>query len=76
VSPVHGLVKYSDGGEISIFTLQGHPEFSPDIVCKIIDAREKSGVLPKELADESRKYAAERDEGIRLGGVVLSILGI
>jgi hypothetical protein len=76
VSPVHGLVKYSDGGEISIFTLQGHPEFSPDIVCMIIDAREKSGAYSKALADESRRHAAERDEGIRLGRVMLSILGI
>ncbi|KAM0746901.1 class I glutamine amidotransferase-like protein [Meredithblackwellia eburnea MCA 4105] len=61
---------------IAIITVQGHPEFTPDIVGKIIDAREKSGVLSHEFADQSRVHAKENDEGIKIGEVFLGILGV
>ncbi|ORY41759.1 class I glutamine amidotransferase-like protein [Leucosporidium creatinivorum] len=79
---IHGMVKKVDENlplspsNVSIITLQGHPEFTSDIVGKIIDAREKGRVISHELAEESRKFAAETDEGVRIGRVLLSTLGV
>lgn len=54
----------------------GHPEFTPDIVQKVIDAREKNGVFSPEMVEQSRKHAVERDEGIRIARVILEVLGM
>lgn len=43
-------------------------EFSPDIVSKIIDTREASGVLDAETVKEARIRAAKRDDGVALIG--------
>ncbi|KAI5476745.1 GMP synthase [Pseudohyphozyma bogoriensis] len=81
VSSVQGFVRLSTSEPyspscISIITLQGHPEFIPDIVNTIIDAREANGVLSKEFAAQSREDAVERDEGIRIGRLFLKIMGV
>lgn len=60
--------------DISILSLQGHPEFKPDVVLRLIDAREQKGIIGKELAEQSRVYAKEHDDGIWLGRVCLSIV--
>lgn len=62
--------------DIKIFTLQGHPEFSPELVLEIIDAREAKGILTKEFAAQSRDDARLHDEGVPLGAVILTIVGI
>lgn len=61
---------------ISIISFQGHPEFHPDMVLKIIDAREAKGIISSELAEESRAYARERDDGVWIGRRLLGVLGI
>lgn len=43
---------------------QGHPEFLPDIVQKMVDAREASGVLSKEVAAEARIRANREHDGV------------
>jgi len=84
--PVHGMVRFlsvdgNDAGrsglaDISILTLQGHPEFNTDIVSKIIDLREDIGILSHELAEESRAYAREDHEGVWFGRLCVSVLGM
>ncbi|KAG8950407.1 hypothetical protein FRC03_012861 [Tulasnella sp. 419] len=81
-SPNQGMIsEYSDQGDdlkgIHIFTVQGHPEFSPDIVHKIIDTRELSGVMDSETVKEGRRRADERDEGTgRIGKAIWKVLGV
>lgn len=48
----------------------GHPEFSPDIVLKIIAIRQSSRVISDEIAEESKVFARERDEGVSCVGKV------
>lgn len=60
--------------DVNIFTLQGHPEFSPDIVTEIINVREKKGILTSELAEESRGYAKMHDEGVSIGAKIIRLL--
>lgn len=83
VSLNQGMAKFSSPitspvslPSISIITLQGHPEFSPDIVQKIIDAREVGTVISSDLANESREYAKEDDDGVKIARVFLGILGV
>ncbi|KAH9810666.1 class I glutamine amidotransferase-like protein [Melampsora americana] len=83
--PIHGLVRYTPDVEhnasdelanISLLTVQGHPEFNPDVTLRVIDERERMGVFDEELAEESREYAQMHDDGIRFGGLILRIMGI
>lgn len=62
--------------DVKIFTVQGHPEFSPELVLEIIDAREAKGILTKDFAAQSRKDARLHDEGVPLGVIILTILGL
>lgn len=54
----------------------GHPEFTPDIVTKVIGVREELGVFSPELAQASRLAAAEHDAGVYIGRVLLGIIGV
>lgn len=60
--------------QIHMFTLQGHPEFTSDIVKDIIDVREGRGVLSRDFSAESRERADRKQEGITLGRTILEIL--
>lgn len=62
--------------EVQIFALQGHPEFSPELVLEIIDAREAKGILTHDFAEQSRSDARLHDEGVPLGVVILTVLGL
>jgi len=62
--------------DVGVFAVQGHPEFEPDVVLKIIDVREKAGIIDADLAARSRKFAAEHDDGVAIGAVCLRIMGI
>lgn len=85
ICPVHSLVKfYSPPSEsasrteilkqIHILTLQGHPEFTSDIVRAIIDVRETKGVLSRDFSAESRERAGLAHEGSTLGRTILEVL--
>lgn len=79
VCTVQGMVSPASPAslqEVQIFTVQGHPEFSPELVLEIIDAREAKGILTKEFAEQSRADARLHDEGVPLGVVILTILGL
>lgn len=57
---------------------QGHPEFLPDMVNKIIDVREKSGVLSDaETLKEARERAVREDDGKGIiGKAIWKVLGV
>ncbi|GAA5836725.1 hypothetical protein JCM9279_007638 [Rhodotorula babjevae] len=80
---VHGMVRFvEDEGvphtveNVSILTLQGHPEFNSTIVNEVIDMREAKGVISHELAEESREYAGEHDDGDWIGRMFLRMFGV
>ncbi|KAF8331312.1 class I glutamine amidotransferase-like protein [Cantharellus anzutake] len=50
--------------DVHILCVQGHPEFVSDMVQKIIDAREKSGVLDAPTVREARHRATQEDDGV------------
>lgn len=55
----------------------GHPEFLPDIVNKIIDAREKMGAMNADTVKDGRERAVRRDDGIGIIGVAIwNVLGV
>jgi len=75
-TPVEGMVSRYPSGEIHVFTVQGHPEFTPDIVHTIIDVRGASGVMNAETVKEGRVKASKRDDGVGLiGKAIWQILG-
>ncbi|THH07008.1 hypothetical protein EW145_g3685 [Phellinidium pouzarii] len=86
VSPVQGLIrpysseppnKIADPANIHIFTVQGHPEFTADIVNAIINAREKSGAMSTEVVQDGRSRAARKHEGIgAIGRAIWRVLGV
>lgn len=54
--------------QIHILTLQGHPEFTADIVKKIVKARSESGVMDKETAEHAWPRADWHNDGVGLIG--------
>lgn len=54
----------------------GHPEFNSTIVNEVIDMREAKGVISHELAEESREYAGEHDDGDWIGRMFLRMFGV
>ena len=63
----------SDPSTIQILTIQGHPEFTKDIVSSIIDARE--GILGPDVVADGRARAGREHEGLGvLGRAVWRVL--
>ncbi|WRT70804.1 uncharacterized protein IL334_007803 [Kwoniella shivajii] len=66
--PVHSFVRYHPLSSPShpvaqILTVQGHPEFTPNIVSHIIDARSKTGVFNDQVTEEARRRAGGKGSG-------------
>lgn len=62
--PIHGMVKHHPASTsyqplAQILTIQGHPEFSPELVSVMVDVRFSSGLIDEATATEARR---------RLGG--------
>lgn len=78
ICAVQGLVRrYPGSNEIHILTVQGHPEFTSDIVNAIIDAREATGVMTPEVVKEGRVRAVREHDGIgAIGRAVWRVLGV
>ncbi|GAA93842.1 uncharacterized protein L969DRAFT_42277 [Mixia osmundae IAM 14324] len=80
ICPCHGMIKLRHPGarpdlaNIHMFTVQGHPEFSPEIVTDIIDVREQAGVIDSALAAQSRQDAALHDDGVDIARICVKLL--
>lgn len=75
---VQGLIRrYPNTSDIHILTVQGHPEFTSDIVEAIIDAREASGAMSKEVVEDGRRRAVVEHDGIgAIGRAMWRVLGV
>ncbi|KAF9004613.1 class I glutamine amidotransferase-like protein [Cyathus striatus] len=77
VSANQGMVKWRSGAEkkslkdVHIITLQGHPEFTENIVSSLVEARSSSGVIDKEAAEDAEKRKHWRNDGVSVVGKVL-----
>ncbi|KZT03619.1 class I glutamine amidotransferase-like protein [Laetiporus sulphureus 93-53] len=85
VSPNQGMVRFASGTsvdhpmpqDVQIFTVQGHPEFTQRISEKIVEARERKGVMGKDIAEDARKRAEWRNDGVGvIGKVMWEIMGV
>lgn len=80
-----GMVKFTPGPsgqlasltDIQILTVQGHPEFTKNIVRKMINVRAASGVIPLEVAEDARRRSEWRNDGVDvIGRAFWKILGV
>jgi len=59
-----------------IYTTQGHPEWSKEVIIPLVDDFEKDGKFSKEIADEGRRLAEQSDDAEILGNSILRFLGV
>ena len=66
-----------DPTNIHILTVQGHPEFTADIVSAIIDVRERNGAMSAEVVKDGRERAVQPHEGLgKIGRAIWRVLGV
>ena len=83
-SPVQGMVlpnasatEITSLSDIHILCVQGHPEFTADIVLKLVDTREASGVFDGSTARDARHRAGLEHDGIEvIGKVIWKLFGL
>ncbi|KAL7409180.1 class I glutamine amidotransferase-like protein [Mrakia frigida] len=61
---------------VHIIAFQGHPEWHEDIIVPLIDNYEKDGTFDAEFAEAARQRARSPHDGIRVGAIILRILGV
>ncbi|KAL4887631.1 class I glutamine amidotransferase-like protein [Aspergillus karnatakaensis] len=66
---VQGMYK-----EGKFITVQGHPEFSGDIMTEILELRAAAGVFDKEQAEDALNRAEKEHDGVRIGIAFLRFL--
>jgi GMP synthase-like glutamine amidotransferase len=71
VLPYGSAAEVTSFSDIHILCLQGHPEFTTDIVQKVVDVREASGVLDAPTAQEARRRAVLEHDGVNVVGKVI-----
>ncbi|KAI5826439.1 class I glutamine amidotransferase-like protein [Schizophyllum commune Tattone D] len=84
VCPNQGMVQFYEGEgaatdprRIHILTVQGHPEFTAEIVDKMVDARAASGVIPADTAKDYARRRAWTNDGVTVvGRVIWASLGV
>ena len=71
--PVQAMIKYHEGSDRPhIFTIQGHPEFTPEIVHDMVEYRIAAGIFDEATGAEARRRAWGKG---RQGGEGLSRVG-
>ncbi|KAK1145986.1 hypothetical protein N8T08_003634 [Aspergillus melleus] len=55
-------------------TVQGHPEFTEEIVTEIVTLRGKAGVFSKEQAEDALERAKNEHDGVAIGATFLKFL--
>lgn len=61
---------------LQILTVQGHPEFTTEIVEMLIEAKTEMGNAPEEIKEEASKRAKREDDALKVGRRVLCMLGV
>jgi hypothetical protein len=60
--------------QIHILTLQGHPEFTAEILKMIIGVRVQKGVLDKDTAEDGMEHVDDRNDGLDIARVIWKVL--
>ena len=47
-----------------LITVQGHPEFTSDIMTEILGFRQAAGIFPEGLYDDGMRRVAEQHDGV------------
>ncbi|KAF3940256.1 hypothetical protein ABW19_dt0208255 [Dactylella cylindrospora] len=68
---VHSLYKPGE-----VFTVQGHPEFSPSITGELLKMRNESKVIPDDTYQEAIQRLSNQHDGILVATAFLKFLGI
>ncbi|KAF8519899.1 class I glutamine amidotransferase-like protein [Hysterangium stoloniferum] len=79
VTPVQvmALPCENDPSQLHILCFQGHPELLPDMVNKMIDLREKSGIMSGDIAKDGRARAAKPDDSTgAIGRAIWRVFGL
>ncbi|KAG6843053.1 hypothetical protein H0H93_002431, partial [Arthromyces matolae] len=83
ISPIQGMAMFFPSQphtlqNTHILTLQGHPEFVQDIVDQLVELRSKSGIIPKDLAEEYFTVRREwRNDGVDvIGSAICTMLAV
>ncbi|KAI0746716.1 class I glutamine amidotransferase-like protein [Daedaleopsis nitida] len=79
IAPNQGMVQTYPGAspslltpsDVHIFTVQGHPEFHKQITSEIVKARRSTGVLSAEIAEDFKRRADWRNDGVDVVGKTL-----
>lgn len=58
-----------------VFTVQGHPEFNREIVEFCLESKSEMGLFEGDKED-ARRRIAERNDGEKVGRIVLGMLGV
>lgn len=63
--------------DVQIFTVQGHPEFTERIMTKLLDARQDSGVIGADLAEDGKRRVVLRNDGVDVvGNAIWRVIGL
>jgi GMP synthase-like glutamine amidotransferase len=57
-----------------LITVQGHPEFTSDIVQEILESREKAGIFPPGVYDDGIRRLQDHDDGVAVAQAFLRFL--
>lgn len=63
--------------DVQIFTVQGHPEFNDRIVTKILEARQSTGAIGTDIAEDGKRRATLRNDGVDVvGNAIWRVIGV
>ena len=55
-------------------TVQGHPEFTHDIVGEVLESRNKQGIIPDEVFEDGMRRLKDYDDGVIVSQAFLRFL--
>jgi len=59
-----------------ILTMQGHPEWGPEVIDPLVDEFLREGKIDEELAKTAKKYTKKDDNGEIFGRAMMRMLGV
>ncbi|KAF8919530.1 class I glutamine amidotransferase-like protein, partial [Mucidula mucida] len=73
VCTVQGFVKQVDG-KVKVITVQGHPEFTEDIVDKLVTVRGESGILSQDMVKDVARRRKDPTDGAKIADAIWKII--
>ncbi|KAF9037009.1 class I glutamine amidotransferase-like protein [Hymenopellis radicata] len=73
VCTVQGFVKEVEG-KIEVITVQGHPEFTEDIVDKLVTVRGESGILSQDIVKDVARRRKDPTDGAKIADAIWKVI--